>query len=785
VRGPLTWLGRWSLASRVILAAAVLLVVLLAIVVATQGRANSERRRAEVDHAYDMAQAVAGIVEGFTKDLETSMLTAALLLGERPGPLDQTAAGPHLKALLTQYGMLRALFITDLAGRVVASDTGTGHGVDLAARPYMQTLMGGATEVWAPGVIGLESAEVTATYGRVVTDSTGALRGYLVAAFYPPQLVNRVGGISLDADVVLLDQRGFVLHSTRHPRLPAAQRDLSGLPAVQAALGGDPVRLDDVVGLLDSEARFGAIVPIRSSGWALAFSRPVAPLETLLRERLMSQALQVSVAVLLVGVLLTVATSQIARPLARLAGIAEGVARGERQPPEVLEGGLEVRQLATAMQMMSAAVAQREDAIRQESDRRRKLADASRAFTEAVVDLDAETEAIALRVAEAVGDGCAVLLLSEQRALAIAAIYHADPERVRLARAALEMRPLRIEGGFLEPLFQSAEPIFLPDALPALREALPERAEAIERLALHSLACVSLRAHGRVIGVLGIWRDSGEGYSPEDVALLQEIGDRAALAIENARLFMEAGAHAAEAERAMAAQDDLFSLISHDLRNPMTTIKTAAQLVHRRVQSGSVRQEELLPVIELIDGAVAKATREIDTILDLSQARAGRALSLQLDDVDLIQLLRRAIGPYGEIGAGHVIELECSERSLYGRWDAARLERAFDNLISNAVKYSPQGGTITIAVRAGDSGGRPWVTVDVRDQGMGIPESELGRVFDRFYRGSQVIGRLPGTGLGLSGVKLIVEAHGGTVAVESVEGAGSTFTVRLPRGSRA
>ncbi len=782
MKRPLNWPTHWSLATRVALASVALLVVLLVIVVTNFQQANDERRTAEVNNAYDTAQAVAGIVDGFASDLETAMLATALQFSDRPGPVDQSIAGANLHLLLQEYGFLRAIFVTDATGRVIATDSGVGIGVNLASRPYMQTLVGGAREVWSPGVAGLESGEVTATYGRTMIAPSGGVRGYLIAAFYPPRLAERLAGrIPVDANVILMDQRGFVLYSAQHASLTPQQRDLSALPAVRSALAGDSVRLDDVSGLLGTENRFGAIVPIRSTGWAVAFSRPTAPLDALLRDRLINQIIQVTVAVFLVAALMTLATRRITRPLAELARGAEGVARGDRSPMAAQGGGPEVARLSGAMQAMSAAVAVREDAIRLESDRRKKLADASRAFTEVVADMDAETATIARRVAEAVGDGCVVMLLSaDEQFLTTGAVYHPDPQRLEFARI-LVAEPVLITGSIVERLVREAEPLFLPQAMPLLRDSIgPDLIGHIEGLGPQSLACVPLRAQGRVIGILGVWRDSAEAYQPEDVALLQEIGDRAALALENARLFIEVAARATEVERAMLAQDDFLSLISHDLRNPMTTIKAAAQLLQRRVASGTAKSDDLLSTVQVIDSAIAKVTRELDGILDLSLARAGRSLGLQLDRVDLVPMLRQTTAEYAH-GGTHRVTIEVDDASLEGEWDEARLDRAFDNLVSNAVKFSPYGGTVTIAVRSDLVGDTRWATVSVRDEGIGIPAAEVGRVFERFYRGSTATKRqISGTGLGLSAVSLIVTAHGGTIEVTSAEGSGSTFTIRLP-----
>ena len=102
------------------------------------------------------------------------------------------------------------------------------------------------------------------------------------------------------------------------------------------------------------------------------------------------------------------------------------------------------------------------------------------------------------------------------------------------------------------------------------------------------------------------------------------------------------------------------------------------------------------------------------------------------------------------------------------------------NVLSNAVKYSPNGGTITVSVSREDHPPGPRAVVTVRDQGLGIPAADLPRVFERFHRGQNVVGQIRGTGIGLSGSRQIVEQHGGTIGVESQEGAGATFTVRLP-----
>jgi signal transduction histidine kinase len=117
---------------------------------------------------------------------------------------------------------------------------------------------------------------------------------------------------------------------------------------------------------------------------------------------------------------------------------------------------------------------------------------------------------------------------------------------------------------------------------------------------------------------------------------------------------------------------------------------------------------------------------------------------------------------------------------VIGYWDVARLERVISNLLSNATKYGPDEGRISIKVVREEDATGAWATLMVQDEGLGIPASDLPRVFDPFYRGGNVSGRILGTGMGLTSVRHIVEQHGGTVTVASYEGTGTIITVKLP-----
>ena len=252
----------------------------------------------------------------------------------------------------------------------------------------------------------------------------------------------------------------------------------------------------------------------------------------------------------------------------------------------------------------------------------------------------------------------------------------------------------------------------------------------------------------------------------------------------NARLAAArdaARAAQATAEAAVRLRDDFLAAVSHDLRSPLTAIKAAAELGRRRLERpGPAPAGELAAELARVEAAAEKMARQINELLDVARLQAGQRLELHRRPVDLVALARAAAEEHGRTSLRHRIRVEASPEAVVGAWDGFRLERVLDNLLSNAVKYSPAGGEIAVCVAVERDGA--WARLAVRDAGVGIPAADLPRVFERFHRAGNV-GAVAGTGIGLAGARQIVEQHGGTLAVQSREGAGSTFTVRLPLAS--
>jgi signal transduction histidine kinase len=181
-----------------------------------------------------------------------------------------------------------------------------------------------------------------------------------------------------------------------------------------------------------------------------------------------------------------------------------------------------------------------------------------------------------------------------------------------------------------------------------------------------------------------------------------------------------------------------------------------------------------------IDATSTKMAGLVNDLLDSAGVQLGQGIELDRDRSDLVALIGGVAAEHQQATDRHRIRVDALPPELVGNWDTQRLERVLSNLIGNAVKYSPNGGEVRVTIRCEDGPPGRWAVVRVHDEGLGIPAADMSRIFERFHRARNVRGHIGGTGIGLTGARSIVEGHGGTITVESQEGAGSTFTLRLP-----
>jgi PAS domain S-box-containing protein len=229
------------------------------------------------------------------------------------------------------------------------------------------------------------------------------------------------------------------------------------------------------------------------------------------------------------------------------------------------------------------------------------------------------------------------------------------------------------------------------------------------------------------------------------------------------------------------AREGFLSAVVHDLKTPLTSIRGHAQLAARRL--ARLRLPASAPLTEhlaQIEASTQRLARLIDELADMTRLHTGTALELERSPTDVVALVRGAVAQQQGL-SGHQLMVETTAPVLEALVDAPRLERVLGNLLTNALKYSPAQAGITVRLAATDDQRGPGVLIAVQDQGIGIPAADLPHIFDRFHRGRNVVAVVEGTGIGLASAHAIVTQHGGTIAVESVEGVGTTVNVWLPR----
>ena len=236
-----------------------------------------------------------------------------------------------------------------------------------------------------------------------------------------------------------------------------------------------------------------------------------------------------------------------------------------------------------------------------------------------------------------------------------------------------------------------------------------------------------------------------------------------------------------EEERAMAAaeREAFFATLSHDLKSPLASASAISQLLRHQARKGVLEPAHLESRLSSIEAALRRGALRVDELMDLARRVGSDAPAARTEPVDLVALVSGVLDGYRLTNDNHEFVLDAPAGRLMGNWESDQIERSIDNLVSNAVKFSPRGGQISVSVSEKRSSEAHEAVVTISDQGLGIPEAERDTVFTRFRRGSNV-SDVPGSGLGLWSVRRIVERYKGTLEVESRIGKGSTFTLCLP-----
>jgi signal transduction histidine kinase len=321
----------------------------------------------------------------------------------------------------------------------------------------------------------------------------------------------------------------------------------------------------------------------------------------------------------------------------------------------------------------------------------------------------------------------------------------------------------------VRPVLENKRTVFIDHLSPEMIASVSQNEEEVRALftaQIKSVIAVPLVAHGKLVGGISLLSGSSSRvYGPPDVRLAEEIGRRAALAVLNARLF-------GEAQRATKTREDVLAIVSHDLKNPVATISLVEHLLRRFER---LDRNKLIEFADKIQRAVDKMQSLIADLLDFAnmqngtfsvETKAGALNQLVIPVVDSMKVLAES--------KQQTVAIDLPAHLPEVMVDAHRISQVISNLLGNAIKFTPEGGTIRISAHQQGKA----VVVSVLDTGPGIPSEFLSKVFDRFWHIHGT--KQAGTGLGLSIAKGIVDAHGGKIWAESELGKGTSFCFTLP-----
>ncbi len=407
------------------------------------------------------------------------------------------------------------------------------------------------------------------------------------------------------------------------------------------------------------------------------------------------------------------------------------------------------------------------------------LADASKRLARSL-DLQLTLRGMAELSVPTLGDACVVCLLPDggSSPCEVSMARHVDPSReeplIRAARSAFSepdcWQRLRSIASSARPavLSQLATAVLLGDGHPphVLLGELGVNTAMLVPVAIRS-------EHPLAITIF--LSDNAHGYGAVQVRLAQELAGRFAQALESARLYRACRVALEERQESLATS-------VHDLMSPLAYIKGTAQQLRRIAPAVSdpAARVEFRTRLEAIDSTITRIASGLSALLEDSRPVPGRWCErVDQQQTDLVGLIRQVIAAEQLTTQEHRIDISEAQPVLEGPWDRHELERMLENLIGNAVKYSPPGGAVEVSSTAEVGCDGRWAVVRIADHGIGIPARDLPFVFEPFQRGSNVRG-VAGTGLGLASVWHTVKTHGGRLSVDSEEGTGTCVTVRLP-----
>jgi signal transduction histidine kinase len=350
-----------------------------------------------------------------------------------------------------------------------------------------------------------------------------------------------------------------------------------------------------------------------------------------------------------------------------------------------------------------------------------------------------------------------------------------DPELAERLREHLGQRQLRIGEGVTGGAAATVTPVLAEQPL----QAEAGDPDGVSTLGLASLLAVPIVWRGTVRGVLASGSTVGPQLGEGELRLAAAIAERAAPALDNAVLWADLQEQVRREQLAQRIKDDFLSIVSHELRTPLTSIQGYAQLLEARMRDSSGDKE--LSQMRVIRSQVMRMRRLVDDLLDVSRIDRRGGVSIEPEPVDLAEEISEAAARTEREHPQRAVTVEAPETLPIGA-DRDRIGQVLTNLLENAIKYSPEGGPVTVRARATGDG----VEVSVLDTGLGISAEQAEVVFERFFQADDDAGRrFGGLGLGLYITRAIVHSHGGEISAGPNREAGHGTEIRftLPRSA--
>jgi PAS domain S-box-containing protein len=405
------------------------------------------------------------------------------------------------------------------------------------------------------------------------------------------------------------------------------------------------------------------------------------------------------------------------------------------------------------------------------------LAEASR-LLDASLDYSATLQEVARVAVRTLADWCIVHLLEPDGSIRWLAVAHGDPAKEAVARQLQERYPAtegvaRVLRTGVAEAYNQADGDDTSESQRAARAHDAEHLRMLRELDSRAAMIVPLVARGRMLGALSVISTRpGRTYDPTDLTIAEELARRCGLAVDNARLHLEA-------QTALKARDRFVSIASHELRTPIARVKGYAEMVLAAYSDGDLTDEMLQRSLKRIDLASDRLAVLVRDLLDVSRISAGN-LPMRRRSLDVTDLVRDVVSRYQEQlsgTSGHLLlDLFGSPGAVVG--DPVRIEQVLTNLLDNALKYSPDGAELRVRVLPKARG----VLIEIQDQGIGLPPGAAERIFEPFSRADNAEQRqITGMGLGLYICRNIVEQHHGRIWASSQgEGSGTLVSVWLP-----